>query len=226
MPRRSGSLRTPRARRPAFTLLETALALVIVLVGVLSIMEAQTAFIRSNNWSSQEATGTYLANEIRERMRSLPRHDPIVGLRSTGSGAGFAVWPGAELDEQTVEDLDDIDDYNTVLFASNGQETFPGPIDAFGGVIPETDPEGFVVMNGNAPLALQGWSQYVQVEKVDPYNVAIVRDWAYADPPAGSFEGRPVDKFPLRVTVTVFYQGLDDPSPQVVTTMSWIEPGR
>src|SRR5947207_15139388 len=66
--------------RCGFTLLETALAMVIVMVGVLAMIEAQQGFIHTNSWSSHEATATYLANEIRERMRSLPLHDPISGL--------------------------------------------------------------------------------------------------------------------------------------------------
>src|SRR4051812_36297452 len=70
----------PGPARRGFTLLETALAMVIVMVGVLAMIEAQGAFIQSNGWSSHEATATYLANEIRERMRSLPRHDPVTGL--------------------------------------------------------------------------------------------------------------------------------------------------
>src|SRR4051812_34460639 len=69
-----------RHRPRGFTLLETALAMVIVLVGVLAMIEAQGSFILSNGWSSHEATATYLAGEIRERMRTLPRHDPVTGL--------------------------------------------------------------------------------------------------------------------------------------------------
>ena len=61
-----------------FTLLETMLALVIIGVGVLAFVDAQTSFIRSNNWSSQAATGMLLANEIRELTRTLPRHRRFV----------------------------------------------------------------------------------------------------------------------------------------------------
>lgn len=214
LPRRSGR----RPARAGFTLLETALALVIVMTGVLAIMEAQTAFIRSNAWSSHEATGTYLANEIRERMRVLPRHDPVVGLRVVGGVA----TPGAETGEITVSDLDDVDDYNQVLFGAGG--TFAGPIDAFGQIVPQIDADGIVVISGGQVQPLQGWQQYVVVEKVDPYNVANVRDWSDTDPPSGGFVGRGVADFPLRVTVTVFYQGPLDPQPEQVVTMSWVQP--
>ncbi len=225
MPRRCAPTRSrARAAAPGFTLLETALALVIVLVGVLSIMEAQTSFLRSNAWSSQEATATYLANELRERMRNLPRHDPIVGLLQ---GSPPVPKPGPEvgLGELTVEDFDDIDDYDMIWFGNDGSETLPGPIDAFGQVIPETDSEGFVVMNGNAPLPLQGWAQYVTVEKVHPYDFSE----NFGGPPnswSTSDAFRAADEFPLRVTVTVYYKGVNDPSFQQVTQMSWIAPGR
>src|SRR5205085_2463013 len=79
-----------RQRRQAgargFTLIETALATVIIGVGVLALLEAQQAFMKSNDWSTQAATATYLANEIREMTRKLPRHDPVTGLTLQTSG--------------------------------------------------------------------------------------------------------------------------------------------
>ncbi len=222
MPERPIPIRSRQAPR-AFTLLETALALVIVLTGVLAIMEAQGSFIRSNNWSSHEATGTYLASEIRERLRSLPRHDPVTGLTLAGPpGAQIAVGVGAEQGEVTLADYDDIDDYNQVLFGANG--TFDGPVNAFGDVIPQIDPDGNVVMAGANPAPLEGWSQYVEVEKIDPFNFSLVRPWEYVEPANGAFPGRAVDRFPLRVKVTVYYQGPFDPQPEIVTTMTWIAP--
>lgn len=213
--------RLPRPHRArGFTLLETALAMIIVTTGILAIMEAQGAFIRSNRWSSHEATATYLASEIRERLRTLPRHDPVTGL-SIGGG-GVPVGLGSENGEVTVDDFDDIDDYNLVLFGVGG--TFNGPIDAFGEVIPEVDFNGGVVMSGGTPVSLIGWSQYVLVEKVSPTDFANVRPWAEVQNPAGAFPGRNVDQYPVRVTVTVFYQGPYDAAPQSVTSMSWVVP--
>ena len=72
--------RNRTARRNGFTLIESALATVIVGVGVLAIVEAQQSFMTANAWSSQSATGTYLANEIREMMEPLSRHDPVTGI--------------------------------------------------------------------------------------------------------------------------------------------------
>jgi len=75
-----GFTRRPIGNRRGFTLLETSMALVIIGVGVLAFVEAQNAFIKNNTWSSQAATATLLAGEIRERTRRLPRHDPVTGL--------------------------------------------------------------------------------------------------------------------------------------------------
>ncbi len=198
--------------------------MVIVMVGVLAMIEAQNGFVKSNAWSSHEATATYLANEIRERMRNLPRHDPVSGLTlgTNSSGQPIAIGVGREPGETTVLDFDDVDDYDGVEFGGNGN--FDGPIDAFGTVIPDVDENGVTRIDPNTgqPMALQGWSQAVRVEKVDPYNFSTVRPWAYTEAPSGSFPGRAVDQYPLRVTVTVSYQGPLDPQPETVTTMSWI----
>jgi hypothetical protein len=198
--------------------------MVIVMVGVVAMIEAQSGFVVSNSWSSHEATGTYLANEIRERMRNLPRHDPVTGLSLGTNGAGqvIAVGVGREPGESTVLDFDDVDDYDGVEFGGNGN--FDGPIDAFGTVVPDVDANGVTRTDPQTgqPLALQGWSQAVRVEKVDPYDFSTVRPWAYTEAASGSFPGRAVDRYPLRVTVTVYYQGPLDAQAEVVTTMSWI----
>lgn len=213
--------RGPAIGRRGFTLLETALAMVIVMVGVVAMIEAQGAFIRSNGWSSHEATATYLANEIRERMRNLPRHDPVTGLTLV---SGQVQGLGRETGEVTVEDFDDVDDYDAVEFGAAGN--FDGPIDAFGTIIPDVDATGAVRLDPNTglPIPLRGWSQSVAVEKVDPYDFSLARDWNYTDPGSGSFAGREVGQFPLRVTVTVSYQGPLSAQPEAVTSVSWIVP--
>ena len=68
------SRRAVRATRPGgFTLIETSLATLIVGIGVLAMVDAQTAFIVSNQWSSHAASATFLANEIRELTRARRR---------------------------------------------------------------------------------------------------------------------------------------------------------
>jgi hypothetical protein len=195
--------------------------MVIIMVGVVAMIEAQQGFIRINAWSSHEATGTYLANEIRERMRRLPRHDPISSIWiDNGTVNGVGREPG----EVTVNDLDDIDDYHLLTFGSGGN--FDGPIDAFGRVIPELDQDGLVRIDPQtgAPMPLQGWSQSIVVEKVDPYNFSAGVPWAATQAPNGAFPGRPVDRYPLKVTVTASYQGPYDAQPRPIVVMSWIVP--
>jgi prepilin-type N-terminal cleavage/methylation domain-containing protein len=214
-----------KPHRPrGFTLLETALAMVIVLVGVLAMIEAQGSFIQANGWSSHEATATYLAGEIRERMRTLPRHDPVTGLSMVNVGGTPTLQGlGREANEITVNDFDDVDDYNGITFGRGGN--FDGPIDAFGRIIAQTDGDGTPLTGSDGrPLPLQGWSQSVLVQKMDPFNYATVLPWNTTAAVNGAFPGRAVDQYPLRVTVTVFYQGDFDAQPQSVTSMSWIVP--
>jgi hypothetical protein len=42
--------------------------------------------------------------------------------------------------------------------------------------------------------------------------------------PEGSFAGLGVNQFPLRVTVTVSYQGPDDSTPVDISKVTWIVP--
>jgi hypothetical protein len=226
--------RTNRAKRarPAFTLMETALATVIIGVGVLALIDAQQAFMRSNDWSTHSATGTYLANEIRELTRRLPKHDPVTSLWLQTQGGTTTVhgW-GPDAGETEVDDFDDVDDFDGISFHADGTTNptdgdLPGPIDAFGQIIPEILANGNVLTDeeGHA-LALQGWSQTVTVEKIDPYDTSIVRAHGYEQPAVPpNFPGLPVNKFPLRVTVLVEFQGVHDDSPIEVARVVWIVP--
>jgi prepilin-type N-terminal cleavage/methylation domain-containing protein len=212
-------------RRPGFTLIETALATVIIGVGVVAIVEAQESFMRSNSWSSQSATAAFLGNEIRELSRTCTRHDPVTGLFLADDGNGGQVlhgW-GAENGEDIVADFDDIDDLDALTFGSGGD--FPGPIDAFGAVVPQTLPDGTVLLDEDGdPVPLAGWSQTVTVEKVSPTDFATVLADNFRDNPDPDAEWRDVDDFPLRVTVVVEYQGPFDNSPREITRVIWIVP--
>lgn len=218
-----------RRNRRAFTLLETALALVIVMVGVLAIVDAQRSMVRVNAWSSHESTATYLANEVRERMRTLPRHDPVGGLFMSAAMPPVLIGWGRETSENLVTDFDDIDDYDGVRFGSVGgtgvNTAFDGPIDAFGNILYEVDDEGRMLTDANGdPMPLVGWAQTVRVEKVNPYDYTTTRTREAVDAANGTFPGRAVDQFPLRVTVTVWYREPEAPQPDAVTTMQWIVP--
>lgn len=223
--------RCRRRSRRGFTLIETALATVIIGVGVLALIESQQAFMRSNNWSTHSATAAYLANEVREIMRKLPKHDPVTGLYLEASGEGNVLrgW-GPENGENDLLDFDDLDDFDGITLWADGtidpsDGDLPGPVDGFGNIIPEIAANGDVLTDqqGN-PLALQGWSQRINVEKVDPYNSSVVRADDYVMPAEGEFPGLGVNQFPLRVTVTVRYQGPDDVAPVDMVRVSWIVP--
>jgi type II secretory pathway pseudopilin PulG len=228
-------MRHPRAARRTggFTLLETALTLVIIAVGVLAVVDAQQYFMQGNRWSSHAASGTFLANEIRELTRSLPRHDPVGGLTLIdGNLVGWGREPG----EVQVGDFDDIDDFDGMSFRFDGtpatpgeggpildDDELPGPIDAFGQVIAGLDAM-IPGDGGKVPATTFGWVQAVFVDKVDPFDYAQVLPPSFEIPPAGNFAGVPVDRFPLRVTVIVSYQGPFDSEPGEVTRVSWIVP--
>ncbi len=213
-----------RSRRGGFTLLESLMALVIIGVGVLAFVDAQSAFHRSNNWSSRAATGMLLANEIREFTRHMTRHDPTTGLSIVAGGGGPTVvgW-GREGGEVTVDDIDDLDDLDGVSFGIAG--TFPGPIDASGNIVPEIELNGAQRVDGEGnAVTLLGWSQRVIVEKVDPYNSTLVRAASYEQTATGTLPYIRVDRFPLRVTVVVEYQDTGSDQVEEITRLTWVVP--
>lgn len=223
----SRSLRAARGGR-GFTLIETALATVIISVGVLALLEAQATFTRSNDWSTESARGVYLATELRERLRRLPRHDPQTGLWVEGAGASATLtgWGPEEGTDRTVGSYkyyDDLDDYDGLTFGTGGD--YDGPIDAAGRVIPATDVDGTVVLDEEEQsVPMLGWSQSVRVEKVDPFNPSTVLAKDYSKAATSTTSAVPVDEFPLRVTVTVTYQGPFDTSPREMAKLVWVQP--
>jgi len=211
---------------------------VIIGVGIVAMVEAQQSFMRSNNWSSQASTAAYLANEIRERMRGLPKHDPRFLLELEESGAqGVLNW-GLEDGEVVVDDFNDIDDFDGISFSYVGTPgpmngDLPGPISASRAtirrssgletvgtnIIPEINAAGEVVLESDGSVRpLQGWTQTVTVEKLDPFNTGIVVPKDHETPT------HRVHEFPLRVTVIVDYQGPLDPVPQEMARLVWIVP--
>jgi len=232
-PRGRGVGYKTRSRRQArgFTLLEASMTVTIIGIGVLAMVEAQQSFIHSNLWSSHAASGAYLGGEIRELMRGLPRHDPAAGL------AGENIAFGTETGETTVDDFDDIDDFDGVIFGHNG--TMDGPLDAVGRLIPALDHLGnFDLAEDGDTVGMIGWSQQVIVEKVEPFDTGIFRADDYyrvgpgsddLDAPIGADgTGLPpleVDEFPLRVTVVVRYTpNRPDAETSEISRVSWIVP--
>lgn len=226
--------RSPVPARGGFTLIEAALATVIIGVGVVAMVEAQQAFIRSNLWSSQAATGTFLANEIREMTRQLPRHDPVTGLYLADEelGTGGLVGWGPEEGEVLVTDFDDLDDFDGMSFSFTGTPgivdlDLPGPLNAFGEVIPDIDIDGVVAEpdpETGEVAPMNGWTQTVIVQKVSPFDTGTVVPDAQTEPASGTFRGRRVDQYPLRVTVEVSYMAPFAAESEVVARITWVVP--
>ncbi len=143
MPRKT---RTTHAK--GFTLIEAALATVIVGTGVLAILAAQQAYHNKNDWAQRTGTAMLLANELRELTLTLPQHDPFTGTSNLGP----------EADEPTVADFDDLDD-------------FAGPVDVtgFGPGIVFTPPIN--ALRQQIPN-MNGWSQFIEVVNVLPDNIS------------------------------------------------------
>ena len=225
-----------RAGSGGFTLIETSMATVIIGVGVVAMVDAQSAFIISNQWSSHAASATFLANEIREFVRSMPKHDPVNGLTLIDDGNGNSILSGWGVDagEVVVTDFDDIDDFDGVTFSFVGtpglnDNDLPGPINAFGEVIPALSHDGVEQGSTNdqdlfSGDAMYGWYQTVFVEKIDPFDTSVVHGDSYFELPDGDFPGRKIDEYPLRVSVLVFFQGANDIDANLVTTVTWIVP--
>jgi len=139
-----------RTGRRGFTLIETALATIIVGVGVLSIVAAQQAFHKQNFWSTNASIASRLGNEIREMTLNLPQHDPVTGTAFWGPEDN-ETWLGA------FDDLDDFDgDGNGLIFSA---ELGNGPVNARREIIPN----------------MAGWAQIVTVHNVDPFNITSVK---------------------------------------------------
>ena len=200
-------------------------------------MQAQRAFLVKNAWSSNAATAGYLADEIRERTRAMPRHDPFSGglyLIDPDDPATLTGW-GREADESESAGLDDLDDFDGAVFgdATNFPAGFtmsrryPGPIDARADAIPNTLWDGTsetVDIDGDMEtVTMRGWTQIVEVQKVSPFNYSVVVPDDTVTEDSGEIV-RAVDRFPLRVTVTVLFRGEFDTQARPVGGASWIVP--
>lgn len=98
-PARPGSFR-PKARR-AFSILETALATIIVGLTVLAIVRLITAVTQQNFYAQKTVTAEMLANNIRELTAGMPFNDPASGTH-LGPDAG----------ETTLAQYNDVEDFN------------------------------------------------------------------------------------------------------------------
>ena len=157
----------------------------IVGTGVLSIVAAQQAYHKKNDWAQRSGTAILLANELRELTLTLPLEDPISGSSNQGAEAG----------ETAVGAFDDLDDFAGPVTSGMGAGlVFDPPINALRQQIENMD----------------GWSQQITVENVLTSHVS-----ATLTQPLGTTDL-------MRVTVSVRYQGPNDPDPNAVTQLRWL----
>jgi len=88
-------------RSRGFTLIEAALATVIIGVGVVAAMQAFGAGTRLNRNATHMTAAMLLANNIQEVTAALPFNDPIYGRTTFGPESGEVLG--------TYNDLDDFD---------------------------------------------------------------------------------------------------------------------
>lgn len=97
--------------RRGFTLIEAALATVIIGVGVLAAMRLFAAVTMQNDHGQHMSTAMMLATNVQEAMAGLAFTDPVAGKNSFGPEAG-----------ENIASYNDVDDFNG--------RSFSPPIDA------------------------------------------------------------------------------------------------
>lgn len=137
--------RRTRISRRGFWLIESAIAIAVIGVGVVAVVGSQQAWHFQAVASEELATGMRLATEIREMSLLLPANDPITGSATWGNEAG-------EIIPVDIDDLDDLDD--EVFADSDGT----GPLDATGTVI----------------VGMDDWEQRIAVQCVDQFDVTSI----------------------------------------------------
>jgi prepilin-type N-terminal cleavage/methylation domain-containing protein len=96
---------TSRSQKSGFTLIEVAVAIVVVGLGVTALMQLTAACSMQNRASADLTTSAMLAQHVQEILADLPISDPVVGAASFGREAG-----------ETMDSYDDIDDFDGLTF--------------------------------------------------------------------------------------------------------------
>lgn len=170
-----------------FTLIEAALATVIVGTGVLSIVAAQQAYHMKDGWAQKTETAQLLCNEIRQRMQTLPLNDPITGASQLGPSSS----------ETTPEQYNDVYDFAGPI-GTNGYgtgTTLDQPMNALGEAI--TD--------------MPGWSQHITVANVQPDDISSTFTYPLGSTPVvrvtvQALYQSPQDKTPHAITELTWVQ--------------------
>ena len=150
----AGPTRRPHAR--GFTLIEAAMVMVIVGVGVLSMLQLLAAGSVQNADAAELTTAMTLTNSVREMSMGLafydPNQDPAVAPRFWNSKE--ATIAGYD----NITDLDGTEDTWNDPEKSAGWQKFSPPLDG----------------NRQTIAGHKTWAQYVKVETVDPARIRTV----------------------------------------------------
>jgi prepilin-type N-terminal cleavage/methylation domain-containing protein len=150
--------RTTRAR--GFTLIETALATVIVGVGILALFQSFLACTYQNRDAAQMSTAMMLTTNIQEAMGGLSFCDPGLGRGSFHAESG-----------EVLATFDDVDDFDGVK--DDGQIGLCPPIDSLRQRIPE----------------LSQYTQVISVWPVYTNNLSVNSNPSSPDIPQATYTG-------------------------------------
>ena len=120
--------------RSGFTLIEALIATVLIGIAIAALVTSNISHTQANAYGMHTSTAEFLIEEI--RVMTMP-------LEVTDPNSGTGVY-GPEVDESSVTDYDDLDDFDGV--------TFNPPVD----------------VNGNVLSDFSEYSQVVTVENLDP----------------------------------------------------------
>lgn len=90
-----------------FTLVEVLIAVVLVGLAIASLLTSNRALTQANGFAANLSTAEFLIEEIRELTMGLEVVDPEGGTEVFG----------AESDETSLADYDDVDDFDGVCFS-------------------------------------------------------------------------------------------------------------
>jgi MSHA pilin protein MshD len=162
--------RPRKTLRRAFTLIEVAVAIVIVGTGSVALMGLTSACTTQNRAAADKTTAAMLAQHIQEMLAELPIVDPTLGNTTFGKETG-----------ETLATYDDVDDFNGLTFSPpiDSSRTALAGLNNFSQVITVT-PAAAKQLNANAV----GYTGAVRV-KVDikkGSNVIHTLEWIRIEP--------------------------------------------